>query len=55
MDEPNALEKAARMTGRAGPEDYGSPDDDGVPELLGENDEGGPGSPDLDLDDSSPL
>ena len=55
MDEPNVLDKAARMTGRGGPEDYGSPDDDSVPSLPGDEDEHGLGSGELDIEDSSPV
>ena len=54
MDEPNALEKAARMTGRAGPDDYGSPDADLTPELPGDEDEGRLRTTDLDIEDAGP-
>lgn len=54
MDEPNALEKAARMSGRVWPDDYGSPDDDAIAELPGDDDEDGLRSPDLEIEDSGP-
>ena len=53
MDEPNALEKAARMTGRGGPEDYGTPDDTSTPDFPGD-DEDRLRSPDLDIEDAGP-
>ena len=55
MDEPSVLDKAARMTGRTGPEDYGSPDDEPTPNLPGDEDEHGLGSGELDIEDSSPV
>lgn len=56
MDEPSALEKAARMTGRHTEESDWADDADGVPEPPGSGaDESGLASGGLETEDSTPT